>query len=615
LKLLEIIPTADTAPEVLAFMEKFGRDVLGKGVVICKDTPNFIGNRYFAISASYGMEHALQNGFTVNEIDSLTGPLVGRPTTATFRLMDLVGIDVMGHVNRNLYDGIPEDDYRDIMVGGKSEKVVNTLLENGWLGNKSGQGFYKKVTVDGERQFWQLNTETLEYEPPVKVRFDSVGAVRKIEDLGERLNKLFEFDDRAANYVRNTVYYSLAYAAYVTPEIAYRLSDVDNAVRWGFAYEVGPFELWDMLGVAETAEKMEANGLEVAGWVKNMLAAGNETFYKEGRYFDFETESYQPLTLDPKIVSIEQLRDSGGEVARNMSASIHDMGDGVALLEMHSPKLNAVDLDFIEMAKEALLRLESDFDALVIGNNGKDFCIGANLAFTAMAAAQGQWDQVENMLLSGQQAFYKLRHAPKPVVTAPHQRVLGGGVELTMSGWATVADHETYMGLVEVGAGIVPSWGGCLMLLQRKVNPVMETANSDVLPIMQEVFEQIMLAKVGTSAWENKELGYLRKDDEISMNSDHRLHHAKRKALQLAASGARPPEEVKIYAAGKHTLGALELGVQGFVWGGYASEHDAKIGRKVANVLCGGDISAPTWVDPWYILDLEREATLSLAGE
>lgn len=615
LKLLEVIPTAETDPKVLAFMETFGRDVLGKGVVICKDTPNFIGNRYFAIAASYGLEHAFQNGFTVKEIDAVTGPLVGRPTTATFRLMDLVGLDVMGHVNRNLYEAIPDDPYRDILVGGKSEKVIGQMLEKGWLGNKSGQGFYKKKTVDGERQFWQLNPDTMEYEPPQKVRFDSVGAVRNIEDLGERLKKLLTYDDRAANYVRDTLYYSLAYAAYVAPEIAYKLSDVDDAVRWGFAYEAGPFEMWDMLGVAETAEKMEAAGLEVAGWVKDMLAAGNETFYKEGRCFDFETQSYQPLTIDPKIVSIEQMRDAGSEVARNESASLHDMGDGVALLEMHAPKINAVDADFIEMAQKALERLETDFDALVIGNTGKDFCVGANIAMLGIAAAQGLWDQIDQMLLTGQKVFYNLRHAPKPVVTAPHQRVLGGGVELTVSSWATVADHETYMGLVEVGVGIVPSWGGCTALLRRKVNPVMRTANADVLPVMQEVFEQIALAKVGTSAWEDKALGYLRPEDEIVMNGDHRLYAAKRKALQLIASGARPPEEEKIYAAGKQTLSALELGVQGFVWANYASEHDALISRKLAYVLCGGDISAPTWVDPWYFLDLEREATLSLAGE
>ncbi|MCI0396999.1 MAG: 3-hydroxyacyl-CoA dehydrogenase/enoyl-CoA hydratase family protein [Chloroflexi bacterium] len=615
LKLLEVIPTAETAPEVVDFMIHFGRDVLGKGVVVCKDTPNFIGNRYFAIAASYGIEYALEHGYTVAEVDALTGPLVGRPKTATFRLMDLVGLDVMGHVNRNLYPAIAHDPYRDVLVSEKSAGLIGRMIGNGWLGNKSGQGFYLSKNVGGERQFWQLNLETMAYEPPQKVRFESVGEVRNIEDLGERLRKLLTFHDRAAQYVRHTLYYALSYAAHVAPEIAYWLKDVDDAVRWGFAHEAGPFELWDMLGVGETAAEMEAAGYEVAGWVREMLATGHESFYRNGSYYDFEAREYRPKPVDAKLLSIEQLRRAGKEVKRNMSASLLDMGDGVALLEMHAPKINAVDPDFIQMAAAALERLNSDFDALVIGNEGQDFCIGANIALLAVAAAQGLWDQVDLMLHTGQKVFYNLRHAPKPVVTAPHQRVLGGGVELTMASWATVADHETYMGLVEVGVGIIPSWGGCTELLRRKVNPVMRTANADVLPVMQEVFEQIATAKVGASAWEDKALGYLRPEDEVAMNSDHRLAMAKRKALELVAAGTRPPEVEKVYAAGRDTLAALELGVTSFVWAGYASEHDAKISKKLAYVLCGGDLSAPAWVDPWYILDLEREAVLSLAGE
>jgi 3-hydroxyacyl-CoA dehydrogenase len=615
LKLLEVIPTDDTAPEVVDFMVTFGRDVLGKGVVVCKDTPNFIGNRFFTIAGSYGVKYALEHEYTVAEIDAITGPLIGRPKTATFRLLDLVGVDIMGHVNRNLYEGIPHDPYREVLVNEKGRALIEGLIERGWLGNKTGQGFYKQTYVNGQREFWTLNPETMEYEAPEKVRFDSVGAVRKEEDLGKRLRALLTNDDRAAVYVRDTLYYNLAYAAHVTPEIAYRLVDVDAAMRWGFANEAGPFEMWDMVGVAETVEQIETAGLEVAGWVKEMLAAGFESFYKDGQYYDFESKSYQPIPVDPKIISIDRLRQSGGEVARNMSASLLDMGDGVALLEMHAPKINAVDADFIEMAQRALDRLETDFDALVIGNTGQDFCIGANIAMLAIAAAQGMWDQIEQMLKTGQEVFFKLRHAPRPVVTAPHQRVLGGGVELTAASWATVADHETYMGLVEVGVGIIPSWGGCKELLRRKVNPVMRTANADVVPAMQEVFEQIAMAKVGTSAWEDKTLGYLRPEDEIVMNSDHRLYAAKRKALELVKSGARPPEIEPIYAAGRDVLSALELGVQSFVWAGYASEHDAVISRKLAYVLCGGDLSGPAWVDPWYILDLEREATLSLAGE
>jgi 3-hydroxyacyl-CoA dehydrogenase len=615
LKLLELIPTEQTAPEVLDYMVRFGRDTLGKGVVVCKDTPNFIANRFISITGSYGVRYALENGYTVDEIDAITGPLVGRPKTATFRLTDLVGLDVLSHVNRNLYPAIADDPYREIMRDQKLQHLYGELMERGWLGNKSDQGFYKKVMVDGQRQFWTLNLQTLEHEAPQKVRFDSVGAARKVEDLGLRLRALLEYEDRAAVYIRDTLYFTLAYSAYVTPQIAYSIMDVDNAIRWGFAHEAGPFEIWDMLGVADTAAQMEAAGHEIAPWVEEMLAAGHTSFYQNGHYYDFTRQSYRPKPMDAKAIHIPSLRAAGKEVDRNMSASLLDMGDGVALLEMHAPKINAIDADFVQMAQTALERLNSDFDALVIGNQEQDFSVGANVAMLAFAAAQGLWEQVEQMILTGQQVFFNLRHAPKPVVTAPHQRVLGGGVELTMASWASVADHETYMGLVEVGVGLIPAWGGCKELLRRKVNPVMRTANADVLPIMQEVFEQVALAKVGVSAWESQALGYLRPTDPIIMNSDHRLAAAKRLALHLVETGARPPEVEKIYAAGRDTLAALRLGVQGFVWGKYASEHDALIGRKLAYVLCGGELSAAAWVDPWTILDLEREAILSLAGE
>ncbi|MGD2078643.1 MAG: 3-hydroxyacyl-CoA dehydrogenase/enoyl-CoA hydratase family protein, partial [Chloroflexota bacterium] len=546
LKLLEVIPTEKTAPEVLDFMVGFGRDVLGKGVVVCKDTPNFIGNRFFAIAASYAIDYAFQNDYSIAEVDAITGPLIGRPKTATFRLLDLVGLDIMGHVNSNLYEAIAQDPYREILRAEGASEVMATMIEKGWIGNKVGQGFYKKTYVNGNREFWTINPETLEYEPPEKVRFASVGDVRKIESLAERLPALLTHEpDRAVDYVRDTLLYMLSYAAYVTPEIAYRLSDVDAAMRWGFAHEAGPFEIWDMLGVKDTAEQIEAAGLEIAPWVKEMLATGHEQFYSDGNYYDFDEKDYRPLPVDEKIVSISVLKQSGKELKRNMSASLLDMGDGVALLEMHAPKINAVDTDFIEMVGVALDRLDTDFDAMVIGNTGQDFCVGANIALLAFAAAQGLWDQVEQMLRGGQEAFFKLRHAPKPVVTAPHQRVLGGGVELTMASWATVADHETYMGFVEVGVGIVPAWGGCTQLLRRKVNPVMKTDNADPVPIMEEVFDQVATAKVGTSAWQDIALGYLRPEDEIVMNTDHRLAAAKRKALALVASGVRPPEVEK----------------------------------------------------------------------
>ncbi|NCF67693.1 MAG: 3-hydroxyacyl-CoA dehydrogenase/enoyl-CoA hydratase family protein [Chloroflexi bacterium] len=610
LKLLEIIPTPDTDPAVTKFMSDFGRDVLGKGVVICKDTPNFIGNRFFSMAASFGIEYALEHGYSVPEIDAITGPTVGRPKSATFRLMDLVGLDVMQHVNSNLYEAVTDDPYRETLRTAKLSAVMDEMLQNQWLGNKSGQGFYKKTFVNGKREFWALNPKTMEYEPAPKVRFESVGAVRKTEDLGERIRKLLTFDDRAANYVRDTLYFGFAYAADVAPKIAYRLSDVDDAVRWGFAHEAGPFEMWDMLGVAETAEKMEEAGLEVADWVKDMLASGHTSFYENGSCYDFESKSTKLRKVDKNFVVISNLE----EVEKNLSSSLRDMGDGVALLEFHA-KMNAIDQDIIDMSHKALQRLDDDFDALVIGNDGTNFCVGANIFATAMAAQQGMWDVLSEMINGLQRATFELRHAPKPVVTAVHQMALGGGAEYAMTGWQTVAAHESYIGQVEFGVGLVPAGGGCKELVRRKVNPTMRTPNADVLPVMQETFEQVALATVSTSAWEAKSLGYLANSDTIVMNSDHRLARAKEQALDLVASGSRPPEVEKIYAAGRDTYGALLMGIQSWEWGKFASEHDAKIARKLAFVLCGGDISAPAWVDPWYMLDLEREAFLSLLGE
>jgi 3-hydroxyacyl-CoA dehydrogenase len=617
LKLLEIIPTTDTSPEVVEFMTRFGAEVLGKGVVVCKDTPNFIGNRFFAVASSFGLEYALQNGYSIPEVDAITGPIIGRPKTATYRLLDLVGLDVMSHVNKNLYEAVPNDAYREALRPESTAALMESMLGHKWLGNKVGQGFYKETRVNGAREFWTLNPQSMEYEPSPKIRFESIGAVRNVEDLGERLRKLLNYDDRAADYARRILYYGFAYAAYVTPEIAYRLSDVDNAMRWGFSHEAGPFEMWDMLGVAETAGKMEAMGLTVAPWVKEMLATGHDCFYRSNgdrSVYDFETRAYRPLARNRNIITVNALRAAGKTVERNLSASLHDMGDGVALFEFHA-KMNVIDQDIIDMSFKALERLDSDFDALVIGNNGEHFCAGANLFAVGAAAAQGQFEALEKMIKALQTATFSLRHAPKPVVTAPHQMALGGGVEMAMASWEAVADHEVYMGLVEFGVGLIPAGGGCKEILRRKLNPVMRVANADVLPVLQEAFEQIALARVGASAWEAKALGYLSPNDTVVMNSDHRLARAKQRALQLVAAGARPPAMEKIYAAGRDALYALRLGVKSLLWGKYASEHDAKIAGKLAHVLTGGDISAPAWVEPWYILDLEREAFMSLLGE
>ena len=618
LKLLEIIPIPETATDAVEFMVNFGERVLGKGVVVCKDTPNFIANRFIAVAGNYSVQTAVDMGLSVPEVDGITGPLIGRPKTGTFRLTDLVGLDIMVHVNSNLYPAIPHDNYRELLVAPDVVALNEKMMANKWLGNKTGQGFYKKEMVDGKREFWALNLETFEYEPDPKTRFDSVSAVRKIEDLGERLRKLLEFDDKAANYVRQNLYFNMVYAAAVAHEIANSITDIDNAVRWGFAHEAGPFEIWDMLGVAETVEKMRAADFQVPDWVQDMLDEGYTSFYDEdGNPYDIINGGREEKTADPLHITVAMLKEAnGGVLEQNSSASLHDMGDGVLLYEFHA-KMNAIDQDMTEMGFKALEYLEKpEWVGLVIGNNGQDFCIGANVAAVGIAAAQGMWDQIEAQIKALQTLTFNLRHAPKPVVTAPHQRVLGGGVEMTMAGWESVADHETYMGLVEVGVGLIPAGGGLKELLRRKMNPIMQDPHGDAIVPMQAIFEQVATAKVATTgALAAKEMGYLQEHDSIVFNSDHRLARAKQRVLQLVEAGVRPPEAEKVYAAGRDVYAALQLGLQSFVWGRYATKHDQTIGQKLAYALTGGGLSSPQWVDQWYILDLEREGFLSLLGE
>jgi len=620
LRLLEVIPTADTSPEVRDFMVRFGERTLGKGVVVCKDTPNFIGNRLMSISAAYALNYVLENGYTVEEIDAITGPLVGRPKTATFRLMDLVGIDVSAFVARNLYDLIPHDPYREILRAPKLTQLRQTMMERGWLGNKSGQGFYKEMRgADGQREFWTLDLNTLEYNPPQKVRFDSVGQARNIEDLGERLRILVNAQDRAGQYLWATLSHFLGYSAEVLPEIADDLVALDNAIKWGFAHAAGPFEIWDMLGVRTTAGRMEREDKPVAPWVKEMLTAGYETFYQRvnGRitgYYDFKSKGYQPLQPRPNVIVLKDLKATGKTIKAGYSASLIDLGDGVACVEFHA-KANALDQEMFEMIRFGLDETNRNFEGLVIGNQGDHFCAGANIFNIVAAAEQGLFDELDKASRMMQDLMMDCRYHPKPVVVAPFGMTLGGGAEVAMSGARICASIETYMGLVEVGVGIIPAGGGCKEMVRRVVTPVMRTRHVEVRPFLQRIFEQIGLARVSTSGEEAREMGFLTECDRVIANPDHLLAEARRTVLQLVADGYRPPARAKLYAAGRDALATLELAVYSMQQGGYASEHDAKIARKLAYILCGGDLSSPQWVDEQYFLDLEREAFLSLAGE
>ncbi len=617
LRLLEIIPHEGTDREVVDFMMRFGSETLGKGTVLCNDRPNFIGNRFMSMSGMQATNYALDQGYTVEEVDALTGPLIGRPKTATFNLNDLVGFDIAVGVARNLYHAIPDDPARELLMHEKNAALSDELLERGWLGRKTGRGFYHMRRDGGKKELWALNLETLEYEPPSKPRFDSVGRHRKVEPLGERIRLLINADDRAGQYLWHLHAFLLAYASNRVPEVTDTIVNVDNAQKWGFAHQMGPFEIWDAIGVAETIDRFEADGYPVADWVKAMFAAGHATFYQrdaQGKvtgYYSPQARGYRPLARDPREVRIADLRASGAEVYSNGDGTIYDMGDGALLWEFNS-KQNTVTPGLVESGWGALeLLARDDYKALVIGNDGERFSIGANLDPSAlMAGLEG----IEKALVSLQDLTQTLRYAPKPVVVAAHNMALGGGAELVMSATAVVAHIELYMGLVEVGVGLVPAGGGCKEMLRRLVNPLARGGADDVLAGLQKAFETIAMAKVSGSAKEAKALGLLAESDKIVMNRAHLLGEAKKLALALGETYVRRKAE-PVFAAGRDAHAALLLGVAGFKEAGYASEHDALIARKLAYILTGAALAEPQWVDQQYLLNLEREAFLSLIME
>lgn len=617
LRLLEIIPHAGTDPEIVDFMLGFGADALGKGTVRCNDRPNFIGNRFMSMSGMQATNYALDHGYTVEEVDALTGPLIGRPKTATFNLNDLVGFDIAVGVARNLYHAIPDDPARELLLHRKNAELSDALLERGWLGRKTGRGFYHMRREGGKKELWALNLETLDYEPPSKPRFDSVGQYRKVAPLGERIRLLINADDRAGQYLWHLHAFLLAYASNRVPEVTDTIVNVDNAQKWGFAHQLGPFEIWDAIGVAETIDRFEADGYPVADWVKTMIADGHATFYQrdeQGKvtgFYSSQDRAYRPLKSDAREITTADLRASGAEVYSNGDGAVYDMGDGALLWEFRS-KQNSITAGLIESGWRALELLnEESFRALVIGNDGERFSIGANLDPSALMAGL---DGIEKTLVSLQDLTQALRYASKPVVVAAHNMALGGGAELVMSGAAVVAHVELYMGLVEVGVGLIPAGGGCKEMVRRLVSLLARRGSDDVLAGLQKAFESIATAKVSGSAKEAKALGLLAESDKIVMNRAHLLGEAKALALALSETYTQQQPE-PVFAAGRDAYAALLLGVAGYQEAGYASEHDALIARKLAYILTGGALSEPQWVDQQYLLNLEREAFLSLIME
>ena len=616
LKLMEIIPTDDTDPKIVEAVRKFGERVLGKGGVIAKDTPNFIGNRLGSFAGMQSARYAFENGYGIEEVDAITGPLIGHPKTATFRLNDQVGLDIAVGVAENLYEAVPEDESREAL---KPPEKLEEMIEKDLLGNKTGAGFYKRDKRDGKTVFDVLDLETFEHHPAENPEIPVAKEAQEQGDLASRLRFLVERadEDRHARYIRDTLLPYMAYASRRVPEISDTLEDVDHAMEWGFAHQTGPFRTWDLLGVRETVEKMESMDIDVASWVKEMLEAGNDTFYKteNGTELQFSPVSYEyePVREDPMYISLDQLRDEGKELASNNSASLLDLGDGVLCLEFHS-KGNSIDAQIVEMGNRALDELErDDVVGLVIGNEGRNFSVGANLGEMAHSVKNGDLDQIEKSVESLQDLLMALRFVPKPVVSAPHGQTLGGGLEVCLHSDRIVAAGETYMGLVEIGVGLIPAGGGTKEMARRLVSPPLHTApNTPPLPFLQKAFEQIALAKTATSALEAEEMGFLTENDRIVMNADHLISAAKREILDLA-DGYTPPEHANnVYAAGRTARAALEMGIKTMQWGHYASEYDGVIAGHVARILTGGNLSLPQWVPEEYLLKLEKQAFLDL---
>lgn len=622
LRLLEIIPHPNTDPEILDFMVDFATRTLGKGVVIANDTPNFIGNRFLSIVGSQTVNAALDNGLTVDEVDALTGPLIGRPRTATFRLNDLIGLDVLQHIADNLYPAIADDPARDVLRHPGAQALFRALLDRNWLGNKSGQGFYKQVkTADGRREFWTLNLSTLEYEPPSKPAFESVARHQHVADTGERIRLLIGEDDRAGRFLWHHHAFYLAYASHRVPEITASLANIDNAQKWGFGHELGPFEIWDALGVAATVPAFEDAGYPVAAWVKEMIAAGYATFYQRDEtgqaigYYSPQAKTYVPFAGDERAVSIPRLRsDSGRIILSNDSASLLDMGDGVGLLALHSPN-SQLDAGAIDMLWRALDHLDNGLDALVIGAEGDRFCAGSNLFALLTLARAGQLDDLNATIKRQQDALKLLRYAAGPVVVTPFGVAQGAGVELMLSADRVVAHMELAAGFTEPSAGLIPMGGGCNALLRRFLNPVMEASEqADPLPHIRRAFDLIAGGRVSGSATEARQMRLLGECDRIVMNRAHLLGEAKREALHLAGH-YRPGRAGKVWAAGRDAYDALLKDIDADVAAEKATEHDALLRRKLAYVLTGGPVDEPGWVDEQTILDLEREVALELLGE
>lgn len=608
LKLLEVIPTKHTEKEVLSFMKTFGEDVLGKGVVEAKDTPNFIANRIGTYGLLITVREMLNRGYSVGEVDSVTGPLIGRAKSATFRTLDVVGLDTFAHVARNVYDQVEGAEKEVFEV----PPFLQKMIEKGWLGSKSGQGFFLKKG----KEILEIDPTSLEYGPRKKLEAPSIEMAKQAKGLNNKMKTLVFADDRAGELLWNIFSPVFVYSADLLGHIADDIVAIDRAMKWGFGWQQGPFEAWDAIGVEKSVQKMEEQGIAVPAWVKDMLAQGFTSFYKEdeqGHLYVYENGEYKLVEENPKVINLAKMKKQKGVIKKNSGASLIDIGDGVALLEFHS-KSNAIGLDILQMINFAIDEVEKNYKGLVIGNQGKNFCVGANLAMILMEA-QDDVFELDMVVRHFQQASLKIKYSRKPVVAAPFGMTLGGGAEVCLPTAHIQASSETYMGLVEAGVGLIPGGGGNKELYLKHLNSLPNGVDFDLQKVANAVFETIAMAKVSTSGEEARELNFLNKADGISVNGDHLIYDAKQVVLALHEQGYTPPIRKKVPVVGEPGYATLLLGAQNMFYSGYISEHDMKIAKKLAYVIAGGKVPYGTEVDEQYLLDLEREAFLSLVTE
>jgi 3-hydroxyacyl-CoA dehydrogenase len=601
LRLLEIIPTATTSPEIVERVADFADRRLGKGVVIAKDSPNFIGNHIALHGLMRVLEKVAAGEYTIEEVDAITGPALGRPKSATFRTMDLAGVDILGHVVKNLHERLPNERDRATFV---LPPFVEKMIASGAIGEKAGKGFFTRVKKEGgDSEILTLDPATLEYRPKKPAKFGSLEAARSIENVGERVKTLFSGNDKVGTFLRETLAPTLVYTARVTPEIAHSPEDVDRVMRWGFGWEMGPFELMTAIGpdkVLEAARQADA-------------AADRGSRDRLGQGFGGPPELHAKAEGLPSTI-LKAEKDRSKVVKKNAGASLVDLGDGVLGVEFHS-KMNAIGGDLIQMLQLGVREAAKNFVALVVGNDAVNFSVGANVMLVLLEAQEENWDEIDLMVRTFQQTMMALRYADVPVVVAPAGLALGGGCEIVLHGDRVQAAAESYIGLVEVGVGLIPAGGGTKEMVARAMQQ-MPPGATDYLPYIQRAFETIAFAKVSTSGPEAQRIGYLAPTDAITMNRDRLIGDAKARALERVREGYQPPvPRHEIPVGGDAVLAALKRGVH-LAWkAGRISDHDALIGRKLATIMAGGNLPHPTTVSEQRLLDLEREAFLSLVAE